>query len=173
MQSEEYIPVGKLGKPHGVSGAFRFYLSRVLKNKTKFPPHFLIAEKGGMLPFFVSSFELIKLDEALLKFEDITSPEQARAYNGKELYLTQKNIHLYFERISEDIDYLIGYMLMDEQKGKVGEISELLESPAQILAIVQGETQEFTIPLAEDWIVEIEEKRKVLRMDLPEGLLDI
>ncbi len=173
MQSEENIPVGKLGKPHGISGAFRFYLSRLLKDKSKFPPHFLIETKGGTLPFFVASFELLKFDEGLMKLEDIASPEQARTYSGKELYVSKKSINLYFERVPEDVDFLVGYVLTDEQKGQVGKITELVESPAQILAIVKGEEREFTIPLAEDWIVEIEEKSKVIRMDLPEGLLDI
>ncbi|MCW5909044.1 MAG: 16S rRNA processing protein RimM [Chitinophagales bacterium] len=173
MPNEHYIPVGKLGKPHGISGAFRFRLSRVLKKIRKLPPYFCMEQKGNPVPFFVSRFEMKNFEEGLINFEEITTPEQAKQYSGSELLLTEKEIKLYFEKDAESIDYLIGYRLTDEQAGEVGTVIELLETPAQVLAIVKGNRKDYTIPLADDFIVEIDELKKQIHVNLPEGLLDL
>ncbi len=173
MQSEEYIPVGKLGRPHGISGAFRFQLTRTLKSLKKLPAYFLMEEKGRLVPFFVTSVELQGWDSGLLKLEGIETPEAAKKHSGNTLYLKEKEVKAFFEKDADSIEYLIGYKLVDDASGTIGEITELLETPGQVLAVVAGNGKEYTIPLVDDLIVEINKRKKELRMNLPEGLLEI
>jgi 16S rRNA processing protein RimM len=173
MQNEAYIPVGKLGRPHGLSGAFRFQLTRTLKNTKKLPAYFLLEKKGRLVPFFVTTVELQGWDGGLLKLEGIDNPEVAKKHSGNTLYLKEKEAKTFFKEDAESLEYLIGYKLLEEDGTTIGEIKELLETPAQILATVKGNNKQFTIPLVDHWIVEVSKRKKEIRMTLPEGLLDI
>lgn len=173
MQTEEYIPVGKLGRPHGISGAFRFHLVRKLKNAKKFPEYFLLEVNGRKIPFFVTAMELQNSDGGLLKLEGIVTPEAARVYSGSELFLKEADINIYFNKNAKSIDYLIGYLVVDQVDGEVGVIAGLLDTPAQVLAEISGDGKHYTIPLVEDWIVEINNRKRQIYMSLPDGLLRI
>jgi hypothetical protein len=54
--ADNYTSVGKIRKPHGLSGAFNFTLTRELKSLRKYPTHFFMEVKGGFVPYFIASF---------------------------------------------------------------------------------------------------------------------
>ncbi len=173
MAGEQHTVVAKLGKPHGISGAFRFYMLRELKSKAKFPKHFLVQEKGNLLPWFVVKTEWIGFNEGFIWFEEITTPEKAKLYSGRELNLTPKEVSSYFKKDSGDYDFLIGYSVLDETAGQVGTLQEIIENPGQILLRVSNGEKDFLVPLVDDFIVEIDKKKKEILLNLPEGLLDL
>jgi 16S rRNA processing protein RimM len=173
MTSEQNIVVAKLGKPHGISGAFRFYMLRELKSKNKFPKHFLVLEKGNLLPWFVVKTEWIGFNEGFLWFEEITTPEKAKLYSGRELYLAEKQVATYFKKDAGEYDFLMGYTVIEESSGPIGTIEEIIENPGQILLAVGNGEKENLVPLADDFIVDINKKKKELTLSLPEGLLDL
>ncbi len=41
------------------------------------------------------------------------------------------------------------------------------------MATVAYQEKEVLVPLTEGWLLEVDEAAKIVRMDLPEGLLDI
>ena len=173
MADTKNIAVGKLGKPHGVNGAFRFYMHRELKNNKKQPKHFMLLQKGSMLPWFISKIQWLAYNEGLIHFEDITTPEQAKQFAGSELYLSEKDASTYFKKEDEGFDYLTGYTAIDEETGVIGLIEEVIENPAQILLQVNRNGNEVLIPLVDDFVVEINEAEKEILLTLPEGLLDL
>lgn len=171
--AEEYISVGKLGKPHGIAGAFRFLLHRQLKSKAKFPKHFLLHIKGSYLPWFVTEVELTGLSDGLIRFEDVTTPEKARIYSGCELFLSEKDTNAYFKKDAEGLNYLKGYQVSDQTAGPLGPLLEVDETPAQILITIDYKGREVLIPLVDEFIIELNKRKKTLLLDLPEGLLDL
>ena len=173
MAIAQNIAIGKLGKPHGISGAFRIYMQRELKNAKKFPPHFLVLEKGSLLPWFVTKVEWIGYNEGFIWFEDITTPEKAKLYSGRELFLSEKEVNSYFKKNAVGYEYLIGYTAIDEESGTIGTITEVIENPGQILLSIKGDEKEYLVPLADDFIVDVNDKKKELLLSLPEGLLDL
>jgi|ERR1043165_7886130 16S rRNA processing protein RimM len=173
MTSEQNIAIGKLGKPHGISGAFRFYMQRELKSAKKFPKHFMVLEKGTLLPWFVTKHEWTAFNEGFIWFEDITTPEKAKLYSGRELFLSQKDITTYFKKDSDDFNFLVGFAASDETAGELGIIEAVTENPGQLLLTIKNAEKEVLIPLVDDFIVEINEKKKEITLDLPEGLLEL
>ncbi|MFN8286139.1 MAG: ribosome maturation factor RimM [Chitinophagales bacterium] len=170
---QTYTPVGKLLKPHKLAGAFRFMLSRNLKSNKKFPKHFMLLQKGSYLPYFVQSVEFTGFNEGLLKLEEINTPEQARVWTGHELYLSEKDIKTFFEKDAEGFDFLIGYVAVTEEGVEIGAIAEIMETPAQVLATVKHNSREVMIPLVDDFIVELNKRKKQIVLSLPEGLLEL
>jgi hypothetical protein len=57
--------------------------------------------------------------------------------------------------------------------GEIGVIADLVELPFQLLAKVQVNNREVLIPLVEDFILDIQENKKVIYLTLPDGLLSI
>lgn len=173
MTSGKYTPIGKLGKPHGISGAFRFTFHREPKNKKNLPKHFFIPSKGGIVPFFVKSLDMKGFDDGLIRFEDITNPETAKLYTNKELFLTEAEIEKWFKKNSSEFDYLPGYMINDATLGDLGMVKEVIESPGQILISFDYEGEERMVPLVDDFVIEVNMPEKTLKLDLPDGILDL
>lgn len=171
--ADNLISVGKLGKPHGISGAFRFLLTRDIKSKKKLPTHFLIESKGNTTPFFVQSLEWVGLNDGFLKFEDISSPEQAKLYSGKELFLRDTDVVLLFKKDAVGLSFLEGFKVIDSAQGAIGTITEVVDNPGQTLLIIHSDSKEYIIPYVEEFIIEENTRKKELRVQLPEGLLDI
>ena len=53
------------------------------------------------------------------------------------------------------------------------EIIEIHEYPQQFVAVVPYQFKEIMFPLNDDPIIEIDEANGILKVDLPEGLIDL
>jgi hypothetical protein len=42
-----------------------------------------------------------------------------------------------------------------------------------LMALIENDTKEFMMPIHEDWIVEVDEVNKRMRVNLPGGLLEL
>ena len=167
-----YTAVGILRKPHGISGAFSFVLHREPKSLKKLPPHFFLQKGGAYLPYFVTTIELKDLKNGYIRFEEVTNPELAKLLNGSELFLEQKTINAYFKKDADDYGYLMGYTIYDGDR-ELGLIDDIIELPAQVLAIVQVQGNEVMIPLADDLIISIDKRTKRIVFALPDGLVQL
>ena len=171
MQGEEYITIGKLGKPHGISGAFRFLFDRELKSKKKLPDHFMIRSGNNYLPWFIKKLEWTGFNEGIILFEEINTPEKAKAFSGSPLCLNESEAKTYFKESAGELDFLIGFKaIIDEQPGIIEEISEM---PGQTLLHIKLNGKEIMIPFVEDFVVEINRRKKEITFELPDGLVEI
>lgn len=64
-------------------------------------------------------------------------------------------------------------LLVDQNAGEIGHITEVLEMPQQEMAAVQYQGREVLIPLNEQFIIEVDHATQKVLMDLPEGLLNL
>ena len=69
--------------------------------------------------------------------------------------------------------HVAGYTMIDKTAGVVGVIEAVLEMPQQQMASVQYQGRAVFAPLNPHFVVEIDAKSKTVKVDLPEGLLDI
>ncbi|MFN8323246.1 MAG: ribosome maturation factor RimM [Chitinophagales bacterium] len=171
--AEQNISVGKLGKPHGIGGAFRFLLHRELKSTKKLPNHFFIDDKGSALPWFIKEIEWLEFNQGFIWFEEITTPEKARLYSGRELFLSPKDVTVLFKKDAGEYDDILGYAAVDEIAGEMGIIVEMIENPGQILCLIKSETKETYVPFVEEFIINVNKQKKQILFSLPDGLLDV
>lgn len=172
--AESFISVGKIGKPHGLTGAFRFVFFREVKNKKKIPAHFMFHKNGNFLPWFVKELEWNGFNEGFLSFEEITTPEKAKQFSGSEIYVSEKEAEIFFKDDAGVYDFLIGYKAYEEAVGLIGEVTEIMENPGQLLCVLKtANEQEIIIPFVEEFIMKIEKRKKEIHFCLPDGLLDI
>jgi 16S rRNA processing protein RimM len=171
MKAEEAFYIGYITKTKGLKGEVQLYFE--YDEPELLDLDVVFAEiNGKMVPFFISSYKLQPNNTGNFFFDDVDHIDKAQPLLRKKIYIPLSKVP---EREDEDFHYndLKGYIVSDETQGELGEIIEVNEYPQQFVATVSYQNKEVLFPLNEDMILEIDEERQTLLIDLPEGLLDI
>ncbi len=168
---EEVFPIGQIFKPHGINGemSFSFTSNTLLLDELEF---FVLDIEGILVPFFISEYRLKTEETGLLQLDGIDSEESARELSGKKIYI----LKFYLNKVESDeieLDYFVGFQLKDQQAGIIGTISEIDDSTENALFVIGKGEDELLIPIGEDYILSIDHDKRILVVDLPEGLLDL
>ena len=129
--------------------------------------------KRILVPFYLEEYRFKNDDNVLVKFEDIDTQEQVRAYTGCEVYFPR---HL-SDSDEENMSWaeIIGFQLVDAVSGRVvGTIDHVDDSTLNLLfEITSPEGEALLIPANNDLIEEVDIEKKMIRMAIPEGLLEL
>ena len=82
----------------------------------------------------------------------------------------------YLDEIEDDefeLEYFIGFEVFDATFGKIGKIIAVDESTTNTLFVVEHGDNEVLIPAAEEFIDDMNHEKRVISLNLPEGLLDL
>lgn len=171
ITKDEIFPIGQINKPHGVNGEMSFSFTTDVFDTEEAP--FVIFEiQGIFVPFFIAEYRFKSNETALIKLEGIDSDEKARAFAGQTVYLPKKYLGM-VEDTEIELDYFVGFLLIDQQVGELGIISEVDQTTENALFVIQKQDDELLIPVGDDYIVEIDHDNKKIVVSLPEGLLDL
>jgi len=167
---ETFVRVGKLGKVHGLEGFLRLNLEEIYLEDVANAGVLFAGHPRTPLPYFIESVKGGPI--LLVRFEDMTSREDAAPLSGQDIYLRETDISDSPDQPEGPAyEELVGYQLHDAQAGPVGEIAEVLEYPQQWIAIIRRDDQEIMVPLNEVFVQSVDEGQQVVHTDLPEGLL--
>ncbi len=167
----EIFPIGQINKPHGVNGEMSFSFTTDVFDREEVP-YFVFEIDGILVPFFVEEFRFKGSTTGLLKLEGIKTEEQARSFFGLKIHLPKS----FLEKVEDneiEVDYFAGFSLIDNEKGLIGVISEVDKTTENILFVIQKPNDELLIPAGEEYIKEIDHEKKIIYVQLPEGLLDL
>jgi 16S rRNA processing protein RimM len=112
-------------------------------------------------------------DRIIFKFAGYDSIDEAKELAASQLAIPES------ERVElpEDHFYeweLVGCRVETLDGNVIGQVSEVMHTGGvEILVVAANEGREFLIPMAHDICVEIDVERKTVRVDPPEGLLDL
>lgn len=167
IKKEDVYKIGRLGKTHGVNGEISFQFEDDIFDRIE--SEYLILEIDGILvPFFIEEYRFKSDEVALMKFEDIDTQERAAELTGCEVYFPRENDD---EDDNLSFAQIVGYEIIDEKSGKpIGKIESVDDSTDNILFCLDND---MLIPVAEEWIKDIDNKSSRITMSLPEGLIDI
>ena len=170
----EYVEIGRFRKPHGLGGEVKGDIDERYWDDVAEIDAFFVEIRGEKTPYFI---EYLRVKGTLImKFEDIDTKEDASLFTSKSLFLRREDVNLSEEEINDtglEFSYLEGYDLQVEEIVKVGTIKEVEEYPQQEMATVEQGAKSFLVPLRTAWILSVDKDKKVVLMDLPDGLLDI
>jgi 16S rRNA processing protein RimM len=171
LHKDNLIEIGKVIKPHGIHGEMSFTYTVDIFEVDDLP--FFIFEIDGILvPFKVSEYRIRSDSTGFLTLEGIESEDEARAFDGLAIYVNQ-SVLATDEHLNLSLEYFVGFQLTDVLQGKVGVITDIDRSTANVLYVVEKEDSELLIPVADDYIREINHDLKEIVVKLPEGLLDL
>lgn len=166
---DDIFPVGQIGKPHGLKGELTFTSNSMVLHEADVP--FVVLEPDGIfVPFYIESVRMKTGTSGLIKLERIDTEEQARPLVGQTMYLPNR----YLGAMADDefeTAYFVGFDVEEQQQGYIGKIKAVNDSTMNALFIVAHESGEVLIPVADEFIVDIDHERRLIRLVLPEGLL--
>ena len=165
------IRIGKIVATHGLNGSL--IMTHVAGSSTWMKKgHVLMVEmtRGSFIPYFVAQCKAANDGEYHLGIEDIDTQQAAKKLVTKPVYVDEALLAGY-ERKSPLL--WIGFTITDKHYGNVGKIEDVMQAGAQWIGKINYKDNEALIPLVDATIASIDIKAKVLKMNLPEGLLEL
>lgn len=171
IRKEEVYKIGIFNKPHGIHGELSFTFSDDIFDRVE--SEYLICMLDGILvPFFMEEYRFRSDTTALVKLEGIDTAEQARMFTNVDVYFPA--IHAEEAGPGElSWDFFKGFRIEEVHHGKLGEITDVDTSTINTLFVVNYQGDELLIPAQEEFIINLDQKHKVITVNLPEGLLNI
>ena len=171
MKIEDSFKIGSIIKTKGLKGELQLYVDFDNLDLVDFDAVFIDME-GKLVPYFLESIKYHSNNTAYLFLEDVDTIEKASRLVKKDIYLPNK---LKPKMKSGDFTLmdLLGFTAVDEDEGELGKITNIHELPQQLIATVHYKDCEVLFPLNEEIIKGIDVVKGIVRVDLPEGLLDI
>ncbi|MDQ0782931.1 ribosome maturation factor RimM [Chryseobacterium sp. W4I1] len=171
MRKEDCYLLGKITRRHGLAG------NVILKLDTDQPELYnklesIFVEINGLLvPFFIEKTSWSKNDALNLAFKN-SSEALVDQSLGKSVYLPLASLpklsgkQFYYHEI-------IGFDILDENGNECGVIRSVNDQTAQNYFVTNLDGKEVVIPIIKDWILEVNRDERFIKMQLPEGLIDV
>ena len=169
--ADNYRNIGKLVAVHGLQGELVLQLRLGRKTSLKgLTMLFLEEKKDEMLPWFIAGTRVKGDDDLFVKLEGLDSKEAARRVVQKEVWLREADFE-HFAGKSAPIS-MVGFRLFDGEVD-LGEILEVIEQPHQVLCRIDLGGKEALIPMHEQTLRRVDQRKREVHVELPDGLLDV
>ncbi len=171
MNKSDCYFLGTVTKLHGYNGELNIFLDVDNSENYKKLKSVLIEVNKDLVPFFVQSISF-KTSNVIVKLEDVDTPEQATPLVNHDLYLPLTSLppltgkRFYFHEV-------IGFKVIDEHEGEMGEIAKILDLPRQAVIEMIYKDKEVLIPISDEIVVKVDRDNKQFFVKLPDGLLAI
>lgn len=171
MNFDDYFELGFITRVHGTVGEVVAELDTDRPQLYKKLASLFLLQKGQLIPYFIEKIN-ISGNNAIIKFEDINTHPKAFDLKGSKIFLPAEKLtdrgdgHFYYHEI-------IGYELVDEEKGSLGPIMEVYNLEHSDLLAIEIEGKEVLIPIVDAFMKKIDKKKRQIIMSLPEGLIEI
>lgn len=171
MTKEDCFYLGRVAKTHGIKGEITIKLDVDDPSAYHDMKYFLLEINKVLTPFFVEKI-VSSGDKFFVTIQDIKTVEAAAALTGKEVYLPLEMLpklsgkQFYYHEIK-------GFTLVDEEKGELGPIADVIEYPTQAIIQVFKDKKEILIPILDQVIQKVDRKSKKLYIKAPDGLIEM
>jgi 16S rRNA processing protein RimM len=171
MAYKSDILLGRITKLSGYEGAVAVKLEKIFSENIPKMESVYLEIEGRLVPFFISDLEYSGADILKLKFESYNTIEKVNEFIGARVFLTTI---VPVQDESVNFQNFHGFQVFNQDNVLVGEIADVIPNPGQLLLSVNsGENKEILIPFHEDFILNVNKRKKIIVMNLPEGLIDI
>jgi 16S rRNA processing protein RimM len=164
ISADEIMQAGATSKTHGVRGEVVITLDIDLDWGAC---RYLVFDIDGIfVPFFIDSVRPKNNTTWLVKFLDIDDEPAAKILTNKTFFVAKSLVE---DSDQLALDYFVGFTVIDQRLGTIGTIDAVDESTVNALFAIGDRL----MPVCEEFITDIDHKRKILHTNLPEGLLDL
>lgn len=165
------VRIGKIVATHGLQGTV--ILKHIVEQHNWLKVNdvlFIELRKGSHIPYFVLDVKEKSIEEQHILLEEVASMEDAKQLVGKDVYASEKVLG---KTSTESPLMWVGFSLVDKTVGGVGEIVDIIQVGHQWIATVVYENKEVLVPLVDEIILDVNIRNRFVRIDLPDGLLEV
>lgn len=167
MDIDSCYQIGYVIKRHGLKGDVKIHLESPLPKNME---SIFVEIDNRLIPFFIHDISILN-DLAIVKFEDVDTPEQADNLVRCAVYIpvSYKPKSKPNELVIKD---LIGFSVHFKKKN-LGIIRDVNQHALNPLLVVNDNETEILIPISDYFIKGIDYKLKKVKVELPDGFTEI
>lgn len=171
MKAEDCFELGIITRPHGLSGEVQLSLDAENPESYQELESVFVEINNKLIPFFIESIS-ISGKKAIIRFDDVSSQQEAAALGGKKVFLP---VDLLPDLEDDQFYYheITGFRIIDNAKGELGVVEAVVENPGHDLIIMDYLSKEVLIPITDDIVLLVDRDKKTIQVDLPNGLLEL
>ncbi len=166
MDIDSCFQAGYVIKRHGLKGEVKVHLDFPFPQSLE---SIFVEIDNRLVPFFIQAVSVLG-DKAIIKLEELNTPEEATQIARAAIYLPNslkpKPARNDFGRA------LLGFAVMCG-KENLGIVESITDHPRNPLLIVSNNGKELLIPATKHFIKKVRHKAKEISVALPDGFLDI
>lgn len=171
MTKDTCFYVGKIVKTHGLKGEVTLRIDNEQFDEIEELNYFLLDINDKLIPYFVENITFHS-NKSFVLFQDLKTLEAANQLVGISVYLP---LDLLPEKDGNDFysHEVVGFLVIDEEKGELGKVEEIIEYPTQSLIQILINGKEVLIPIHDDIIQDVDREEKKIYIEAPNGLIDM
>ena len=171
IQRSNFSEVGFIKKAHGIQGELLVVFENGMEEAIEEPAFVFVEVEGAPVPFFVEDLTWRSDGSVNFKLRYIDSKEKAQEYVGCKVAVDNDSLNL--DKVTFDPNHLIGYTVVDQQIGIIGEIEVVNDFGGNMVFSVNYKGNEVLVPFDDDLLVSFDRETSTLVMNCPDGLLDL
>ncbi len=168
--AEEYITVGKILNTQGRAGAVRVLPLSEYPERFKVNSRVYVSLRGARKLMTVEN-SAPHQKYVIIKFKEIPDMNAAEEIKGGILEITRADLFPLPESAFYIFD-IIGLTVSDKTRGRLGKITEILQTGANDVYVVETGARPLLIPALKQVVKEIDLPGRSMVVDLPDGLAD-
>lgn len=171
MTKDKCFYVGRIVKTHGLKGEVTLRIDNEQFDDIEELNYFLLDINDRLIPFFIENITYHS-NKSFVLFQDVKTLEAASQLVGKDAYLP---LELLPEREGNDFysHEVIDFLVVDDEKGELGRVKDIIEYPTQSLIQIVINGKEILIPIHDDIIKDVDREGKKIMIKAPAGLIDM
>ena len=172
MNRESCYELGYIEKTIGLKGEVQVFLDVDIPDEYSELESVFVEINNKLVPFFIDYVQLKHKSKASIKFEDVNDFEQASSLKGLKLFLPLDFLpklgdkSFYYHEITD-------FLIKDKNLGELGRVASVFSGGAQDIIAMDYKGKEVLIPVSDALINKVDREKKVLELDLPNGLIDV
>ena len=168
IRQEDVYKIGRLGKAHGVKGEVSFQFDDDIFDRVD--ADYLVLDIDGILvPFFMEEYRFRSDSVCLVKFCNVDTQQRAQELTGCDVFFPRALAEEGDEMPS--LSMLVGFEIISVPDGSaIGKIAAIDDSTANILFEMEDG---MLIPANDPLIEVIDAEQQQIKMNIPQGLLNI
>lgn len=167
---EELFQVGAITSPHGVRGEVKVFPTTDDVNRFKQLKTVLLDTGKGHQELHVESVKFFK-NMVILKFKEFSNMDEVEPLRKMGLYVTREHA----VKLAKDeyfIADLIGLSVISDEGVDLGEITDVLQTGANDVYVIEKQKKEVLIPAIKECILDVDMDARVMKVHLLPGLID-
>ncbi len=172
IRKDDCIRLGVISKPHGTKALLLLRLEANAPKGFKNKEPVFIEIDGLLVPFFMTTFYLSHSETAIIGFEGVTLATKAKSFAGATVYIMAHHSGKQ-KKAGMNTVSVKGYRVVDARLGYVGLAGSIAGVAANPLLEVEHNGKEYLVPLHDDIVMAIDDKKAEVHINAPDGLFDL
>lgn len=174
IRRDELVEIGRFLKTHGINGEIVF---APLYDLDLADLRCVVVHIDGLpVPFFVEKVRP-KGENLIVKIADINNEKEAALLTHKDVFAMADDVEITDDNGDDGFSayQFKGFSVVDADSGRtLGTIDYIDDStPNWLFMVDTGDHNMLAIPVADEFVNDIDTEKRILTMSLPQGLLEL